>query len=223
MGEEATGSTVLAAERSVQNMSRVPADDVDESFGMAERAVWQDLVDIPGGWAGCVATIGVFDGFHRGHQELVHRAQVVAAELGVPTVLITFDPHPLEVLQPGRGPRLLATLDERVRYALDAGIDRVFVQQFDHSFAQIPADTWAEAFLFRGLRVRSVVVGQDFRFGAGNRGDVETLKTLGVRHGFDTESVPLVRSGGQRCSSTWLRELRDIGRLTEARDLLGHA
>lgn len=188
----------------------------------AHQHAWHDVADLPATWAGCVATIGVFDGFHRGHQALVQRAQVVAAELGLPSVLVTFDPHPLQVLRPEEAPRLLTTMGERVRHARAAGIDGVFVQRFDHSFAQVSAATWVERFLVGGLGVRAVVVGEDFRFGARNAGDTQTLASLGRQHGFGTELVPLVRSGGQRCSSTWVRGLHAAGRLAEAEDLLGH-
>lgn len=203
-------------------MSRV-LKATGQDVEMPELTVWHDLSELPAAWSGCVATIGVFDGLHRGHQALVDRARDAAVELDVPSVLVTFDPHPLEVLRPGCAPRLLTPVDERARLAIEAGIDGVFVQRFDAAFAQLAAETWIERFLVDGLRVRSVVVGEDFRFGAGNRGDAQALRTAGDRHGFATDLVPLVRSQGDRCSSTWVRELLEAGRLTEARDLLGHS
>jgi riboflavin kinase/FMN adenylyltransferase len=179
------------------------------------------LSELPLGWPGCVATVGVFDGLHRGHQALVDRACELAAAFGVPSVLVTFHPHPLEVLKPGGGPRLLTDIGERVRLALDAGIDAVFVQHFDEVLAQRPAEAWAADFLGAGLRARAVVVGEDFRFGARNLGDAATLRTVGAHHGFTTDLVPLVRSRGDRCSSTRVRELVAAGRTAEVRDLLG--
>ena len=185
--------------------------------------MWRDTSDLPATWTGCVVTVGVFDGLHRGHRALVDRARAVAAGLGLPSVLVTFDPHPLEVIRPDQAPRLLTTVRERAHAALEAGMDGVFVQQFDTEFARVEARAWVEDFLVRALGVRAVVVGEDFRFGAGNRGDAQTLQALGERHGFATELVPLVQARGGRCSSTRVRALRDEGRFVEAEDLLGHA
>lgn len=172
---------------------------------------------------GCVATIGVFDGLHRGHRALIDRARRLAAERGLVSTLVTFDPHPLEALRPQNAPRLLTTVEQRVAMALEAGIDEVVVQRFDRAVARVEAEAWTASVLVGHLRVRAVVVGEDFRFGAGNKGDVRTLAAAGSSYRFDVEAVPLVVSGGQRCSSTWARELREAGRLSEAADLVGYA
>lgn len=202
-------------------MSRVFAGASHDHYILTPTK-WHDVAELPASWPGCVATVGVFDGLHRGHQALVHRTRELATEFGLPTVLVTFDPHPLVVLRPTDAPRLLTSVAERGRMAIAAGIDAVFVQRFDHDFAQVAATDWIERFLVQGLRVRSVVVGQDFKFGAGNAGDVATLKAAGERLGFSTEAVPLVMSDGQRCSSTRVRQLREAGRVSEVAELLGH-
>ncbi|PUA82263.1 hypothetical protein [Nocardioides currus] len=178
----------------------------------------RDLFDL-----GTVVTMGVFDGFHRGHQTLVERARVRAAQLRVPSVLLTFDPHPLLVTCPERAPRQLLTVEERVETALELGVDHVLVLPFDRRTAATPASDFVRLGLVERLRVRHVVVGANFRFGRRGAGDPDFLAEAGEWHGFDVDAVSLVEQGGQVCSSTAVRGLLADGDTASARELLGRS
>lgn len=170
---------------------------------------------------GSVVTMGVFDGFHRGHQVLVERARAHAAALMVPSVLLTFDPHPLALTCPERVPRPLLTVEERVETALELGIDHVLVLPFNRHLAMTSAEDFVRHGLVDRLSARHVVVGANFRFGRGGAGDSDYLRIMGVQHGFTTESVPLVDRRGRVCSSTTIRNLLAAGDVAAASDLLG--
>lgn len=189
--------------------------------GQATQHLWTKTSHVPDSWPGCVATVGIFDGFHRGHAAVVSAAVREARDRGLPCVLVTFDPHPLAVVDPARAPKLLTTVDERSQLAFEAGVDVVFVHLFDIALARKSADEWIAGFMVDALRVRSVVIGEDFRFGAGNVGDVSTLREAGRVAGFDVVSVPLVQCEGARCSSTLVRAHVRAGRLGEAAQMLG--
>ena len=183
--------------------------------------VWDHLSDVPQDWAGCVVTIGVFDGFHRGHQALVRRARTRARRLGVPLVLMTFDPHPRSVTQPGSTPVLLLSVEERVAMAHALGVDVVLVLPFTHSLASIPAEEFVGEALMASLKAKAVVIGANFRFGAGGRGDISMLQDLGVRCGFDVEVVAPIETAGRTCSSTEVRRCLAEGDTRGAQALLG--
>lgn len=173
--------------------------------------------------AGSVVTMGVFDGFHRGHQALVQRARARARVLRLPSVLLTFDPHPLVVTCPERAPRQLLSIDDRVARALDLGIDHVLVLPFDKSMAATSAEDFVSRGLVERLRVQHVVVGENFRFGRCGAGDPDYLAEAGEWAGFTVDAVPLVRHGGQVCSSSVVRRLLAGGDVGTARQLLGRS
>ena len=165
--------------------------------------MWEDLSDVPQHWAGCVITIGVFDGFHRGHQALVRRARTRARRLGVPLVLMTFDPHPRSVTKPGSTPALLLSVAEPVAMAHALGVDVVLVLPFTHSIASIPADEFVGQALIASLKAKAVVIGANFRFGAGGRGDISMSRTSAVEGGSSTsKSWPPSRPRGVPAPST---------------------
>ncbi|MBD8868016.1 adenylyltransferase/cytidyltransferase family protein [Nocardioides donggukensis] len=172
---------------------------------------------------GSVVTMGVFDGFHRGHQILARRACDRAHELLIPSVLLTFDPHPLLLTRPERAPRQLMTVTERVETALALGIDHVIVLPFDRQMASTSAESFVSDGLVQRLGARHVVVGVNFRFGRGGTGDTDYLQEAGHWHGFDVDPVPLVEHRGRVCSSTNVRGLLAGGDLTAARGLLGRS
>lgn len=171
--------------------------------------------------AGSVVTMGVFDGFHRGHQALAERARARAARLRLPSVLLTFDPHPLLVTCPERAPRQLLSVEERVDSALDLGIDHVLVLPFDREMAATTAEDFVRFGLAQRLHARHVVVGANFRFGRRGSGDPDHLARAGESYGFDVDAVSLVEHGGRVCSSTEVRGLLANGDTTAARELLG--
>jgi riboflavin kinase/FMN adenylyltransferase len=150
-------------------------------------------------------TIGVFDGVHRGHQRIVSGAAEAAAELGIPVVVITFDPHPAEVTRPGSHPPLLCTIRRRAQLLSDEGVDAVCVLPFTYEFSQLGPDEFVRAVLVDRLHARRVVVGENFRFGHRAAGDVALLAELGEKYDFGAEGVPLLADGGVAISSSGIR------------------
>ncbi|MCX6365568.1 MAG: riboflavin biosynthesis protein RibF [Armatimonadetes bacterium] len=157
-------------------------------------------------------TIGVFDGVHRGHQALLKTAKAS----GLPVRALTFDPHPAALLSPGRTPKLLGTLDERVARLQEYGADRVQVIAFDHAFAALTPDAFIESVL-KPHQPELVVVGEDFRFGYERRGDVAALQAAGLK----VAVVPGVFVEGVPARSTVIRQMLAGGQVSEATRLLG--
>ncbi len=166
-------------------------------------------------------TIGNFDGVHLGHQAMLARltAQAVAVG-GLPTVL-TFEPHPREVFTPAAAPTRLTSLREKLEILQGLGVAHVHVCRFNRAFAQLTAEEFVRRILVEGLKARYVLVGDDFRFGAGRKGDFQLLTELGRRYGYLAEALPTVEAGGQRASSTAVRDALANGDLATAAQLLG--
>jgi riboflavin kinase/FMN adenylyltransferase len=171
--------------------------------------------------ADSVVTIGVFDGVHRGHRALIGRARRQAEERGLRSVAVTFDRHPMEVVRPGSQPKYLQTLERKVAALLDEGIDLVHVVTFDHAFSQQSADEFVGRTLAGPVQARHVVVGANFRFGHGARGDVALLAERGEQLGFEVEAVSLVDVDGVAISSTEVRERIAAGEVEWAAEALG--
>jgi riboflavin kinase/FMN adenylyltransferase len=182
---------------------------------------WQDLDDVPADWPRTVVTIGVFDGVHRGHRLIVGRAVEHAQRLGLPPVVVTFDPHPSEVLRPGTHPPLLCTLDQRVELLGMLGVEAVCVLTFTPEFAAQSPESFARAILTERLRAAQVVVGQNFRFGNRAAGDTQTLTELGAAYGFEVDVVGLIAGTGGVWSSTYTRALVAAGDVEAAALSLG--
>ncbi len=165
-------------------------------------------------------TIGVFDGVHRGHQRIVARASEVAAAIRLPLVVVTFDPHPDEVVRPGSHPPLLCTLRRRVQLLSELGADAVCVLPFTLDFSRLGPDEFVRAVLAERLHARRVVVGANFRFGHRAAGDVALLAELGEKYDFSAEGVPLLTEDGVTISSSSIRDLVAAGDVAgAARDL----
>lgn len=182
---------------------------------------WRGLDAVPPGWGRCVVTIGVFDGLHRGHQQIVGRAVGRAREAGVPSVVITFDPHPAEVVRPGSHPAVLTTPRHQAELVGALGADVLCVLPFTPEFSRLTPAEFAHEVLVEHLHALAVVVGENFRFGHRAAGDVATLAELGERFGFATEGVPLLRDGGTTISSTYVRACVDAGDVEAAARALG--
>jgi len=182
---------------------------------------WRGLEAIPTGWGRCVATIGVFDGLHRGHQQIISRADEVAADLKVPTVLITFTPHPSEVVRPGSHPPLLTTNTHKAELAAELGVDVVIFVPFTLDFSHLTPDEFVHEAVVADLHASAVVVGQNFRFGHKAAGDVAALTELGRRWGFEAEGVALLSDGSRPISSTYIRSCVEAGDLEAATKALG--
>ena len=170
---------------------------------------------------GCVATIGNFDGVHLGHQAIIRQLKGVAEKYGQPSVIVTFEPHPQEFFSPKHAPARLMRLREKLGYLRQTGIDRVVCLRFDKLLANLPAEDFIRNILVDKLAVRHLIIGDDFRFGKGRQGNIETLKKHAAESGFDVEHTDTCSINGRRISSTWLRELLAEGKMSEAAGLLG--
>ena len=182
---------------------------------------WRGLDPIPGGWGRCVLTIGVFDGVHRGHQQLIGRAVEEAAKRDVPSVLLTFDPHPAEVVRPGSHPAQLTPLRRRSELVEELGVDVFCVLPFTPEMSRMAADEFVHEILVERLHVAAVVVGENFTFGHKAAGDVALLRKLGRRFGFVAEGFALVSGDSLTYSSTYIRACIDAGDVEAAADALG--
>lgn len=166
-------------------------------------------------------TIGNFDGVHRGHGAMLVRLKAKAAELGVPSCVLTFEPHPREFFTPQSAPARLTRLAAKLQVLRDAGIDRVHVARFDARFAAQPPERFIDDVLVQGLGCAWLLVGRDFRFGARRAGDFALLEEAAQRRGFGLEAMPDVKNDGERISSSAVRESLERGDLERAAALLG--
>jgi len=182
---------------------------------------WQGLGDVPADWGSSTVTIGVFDGVHRGHQRIVTRAAEAAAARRRPLVVVTFEPHPAEVVRPGSHPPLLCTLRRRVQLLTELGADAVCVLAFTLEFSQLGPDEFVRAVLADRLHARQVVVGENFRFGHRAAGDVALLAELGEKYDFSAEGVPLLTEDGVTISSSSIRDRLAAGDVAGAAHGLG--
>jgi riboflavin kinase/FMN adenylyltransferase len=181
---------------------------------------WYGLDEVPRGWGRSVVTIGVFDGVHRGHQRIVGDTAELARERGLPSVVITFDPHPDEVVRPGTHPPLLCTPKRRAELLAGLGTDAVIVMPFTLELSRMGPDEFVQSVLVDRLHAAHVIVGENFRFGHKAKGDVALLQDLGEKYDFTAEGVPLV-ANGETISSTYIRERLSAGDVEEAAHALG--
>ena len=171
--------------------------------------------------AGSVVTLGNFDGIHLGHQALIGGAVEDAKRLGVPSVVLTFEPHPLKVLSPQRAPKLLLAHKDKIQILQSFGVDIVAVQQFDLTFAKVSAEEFVRGLLVGRLKVKKLWVGKDLRFGQGRKGSVDDLLRWGAALGFEVAIVEPILVNGHRVSSSGIRELVSLGRVDEVKPMLG--
>ena len=165
--------------------------------------------------------IGNFDGVHLGHQAMLARLKEAANQLDLVSCVMIFEPHPREFFAPDQAPTRLTSLREKLELLAELGIERVQVCRFNFDFAKISAEDFITRILQRGLGVRWILVGDDFRFGARRAGDFAMLKAFSVQHGFEVEKMPSFTVDGLRVSSTAVREALASGDLDLARHLLG--
>ncbi|MDY7101387.1 MAG: bifunctional riboflavin kinase/FAD synthetase [Actinomycetota bacterium] len=174
--------------------------------------------------AGCGVTIGAYDGLHLGHRAVIDRTRAEAEAVGAATAVVTFDRHPASVVRPESAPKLLTTLDQKLELLEDAGVDYVYVVEFDERRAKEGADEFVEEVLVDCLRARVVVVGSDFHFGRDRTGNVALLTELGARHGFRAIGLDLLSQGDGRpsvVSSTAIRAAVAEGDVVAASRMLG--
>ena len=170
---------------------------------------------------GCVATIGNYDGVHRGHQHMIAAVRARASELGVPAVVVTFEPTPREFFEGPAAPSRLTRLREKLQALALYGVDRVVVLRFDRRMQGMGADEFVQRLLVDGLGVRHMVVGHDFHFARRREGTIETLRAAGAAHGFTVAEVGQFLLEGERVSSSLVREALNRGDLERATRLLG--
>jgi len=175
--------------------------------------------------APCALTIGNFDGVHRGHRVLLDRLADAAARHGVPSCVLTFEPHPREFFAArhagATAPPRIATLRDKLQALAGAGVARTCVVHFNERFAALPAEDFVTRVLLDGLRVRHLLIGDDFRFGARRRGDFALLERMATTHGFELVRMPTVVDDGARVSSSAVREALAAGALERVARLLG--
>ncbi len=182
------------------------------------------LYDLPPGKAAfprTVVTIGNFDGVHLGHRAILARVAQRARELGAQAVAVTFDPHPLRVLRPTMDLPMLTTREQKLNLLTSTGINAVVVLPFTREFSALPAREFVNQYFCERLQVREVVVGHDYCFGRGREGNIDLLKEMGKTHGFTVQVVWAVEVEGAVVSSSLIRALLRLGKVTEAGRLLG--
>jgi riboflavin kinase/FMN adenylyltransferase len=186
------------------------------------------MTDIFRGWKelprfrdnGSCVTWGVFDGVHLGHQDILNTLVDEAEELGTPSVILTFDPHPVEVLRDA-SPDLICSVESRVRYMQELGPDVIAVVPFTDSFSDQTPEEFYESILRKRLNTRGIVLGEGARFGRNREGDIDRLKSLSTDDNVTVTSCDHREVGGERISSTRLRKVIESGDLDEAETLLG--
>ncbi len=170
---------------------------------------------------GCVATIGNFDGIHLGHQAVIGQLAEKAQALGLPTLVMLFEPQPAEFFRPDKAPPRLTRFREKWLALRRYSVDRVLCVRFDAPFANMEPETFVRRVLVQGLGVRYLVVGDDFRFGKNRRGDFAFLQEAGEQQGFHVVNMHTVSIDGHRVSSTRVRRALASGDLATAEKLLG--
>jgi riboflavin kinase/FMN adenylyltransferase len=182
---------------------------------------WRGYEAVPGGWGRSVVTIGVFDGVHRGHQAIIGHAVKRAHDSDLQSVVMTFDPHPSEVVRPGSHPAVLTEPVRKAELIEQLGVDALCVVPFTPGFSKLTPEAFVHDVLVEALHVAVVVVGDNFRFGHKAAGDVPLLEGLGRSFGFTVEESPLVSADGVVFSSTYIRSCVDAGDVRAAAAALG--
>ncbi|WP_420099849.1 bifunctional riboflavin kinase/FAD synthetase [Corynebacterium sp.] len=187
--------------------------------------IWNGLDEVPADLQGSVVTIGVFDGVHRGHQTLIDTAVTKARQLGVPALMMTFDPHPTVIFLPKSVPPLLATVEQRAVSAARYGIDAMVVVAFDDEIISWSPEEYFRKVILDRFKAKAVVVGDNFTFGSGASGTAETMKQLGRRHGVDVTVHGLLQDGegasAHTVCSSWIRDRLAHGDVAAAAGAIG--
>ena len=202
--------------------------------------IWNDPSEVPADFGPSVVTFGNFDGVHRGHQQVLSQLIRTARLNHARAVAITFDPHPAQVHRPESAPELIMGLEDKLVALGEVGLDAVLVMKYSLELASLTPEEFVSSVLVDALKASHVVIGHDARFGRGNSGDLDTMKALGAKLGFEvqvisefgSEGYPLHGhhddgahhhdgAGDRRCSSTWVREALREGDVATAAAVLG--
>jgi riboflavin kinase/FMN adenylyltransferase len=185
--------------------------------------IFRSLAEVPDGFGPSAVTIGKFDGVHMGHRAVIARLCEVASERGLVSTVITFDRNPLEVLAPDKCPVSLVSIEQKLDLLAGTGVEATLMVAFDRALASLDPEEFVHRILVDRLHAAAVLVGSDFRFGSKGAGNVDLLRELGEKYGFDVHLIDDVRpEHGRRVSSTWIRELLAAGEVGHAGELLGH-
>nr|RZI35226.1 Riboflavin biosynthesis protein RibF [Cryobacterium sp. SO1] len=189
----------------------------------APMKVLNGLDAVPADWPASAVSIGKFDGVHAGHRAVIGELKAHATREGLAAVVVTFDRHPLALLNPATCPAELVSVQQKLDLLGETGIDATLVLAFDTALSSLPPEDFVRDILVDTLHARHVMVGRDFRFGARGAGDADLLIELGHHYGFDVRLIDDVSPHGERrVSSTWIRELLSAGDVRAATRLLGH-
>jgi len=185
--------------------------------------IFRSLGDVPHDFGPSAVTVGKFDGVHLGHRAVIARLRSTASAQGLASVVVTFDRNPLAVVRPELCPAPLISAEQKLELLAATDPDATLLIEFDTAFSRLTAEEFVTRVLVAALHAKVVLVGKDFRFGAGGSGTVDVLRELGAREGFEVILIEDVTGAGdgRRTSSTWIRELLDQGRVDEAAELLG--
>jgi riboflavin kinase/FMN adenylyltransferase len=178
---------------------------------------------VPADWPASAVSIGKFDGVHAGHRAVIDELQSLARREGLAAVVVTFDRHPLALLNPEKCPTELVSVQQKLDLLAETGLDATLVLTFDTALSALPPEDFVRDILVNTLHAKHVSVGLDFRFGARGAGDAALLTALGREYGFDVRLIDdVMPQGERRVSSTWIRELLGDGDVRSATRLLGH-
>lgn len=170
-----------------------------------------------------IVTIGTFDGVHRGHQKLLQKLNVLKEKKGGKSIVFTFEPHPRKVLFPGQTDlQLLSTLDEKIELIRAQGTDILIIYPFTKEFAQIEPEKFITEMLVEKLRVDTLVIGYDHKFGKDRKGDIHTFKAAAVKYHFEVEEIPAQEVNDMNVSSTRIRKALFEGDVKTASEFLGY-
>ncbi len=185
--------------------------------------VHYDLTALPQ-FKHAIVTMGAFDGVHKGHQQIIQRMKELAQKVQGETIIITFHPHPRKVISSVPGEiKQLSNIKERIQLLEAAGIDHLVIINFDYKFSNMTADQYVEDFLYQYFKPNTVIVGYDHHFGKGRNGNIELLKTMGVKLHFQVEEIHEQLVQSEIISSTLIRNYISEQQIKKANDLLGYA
>ena len=168
-----------------------------------------------------IVTIGNFDGVHRGHAEIFGHLKQKSTERGLPSVVVTFEPHPLKILAPESAPSLITTFEQKAALIRECGVDYLVVVPFSKEFSQVPATDFVLKILCNPLGMRHIIIGHDYAFGRNREGNFNTLQNLGALNGFTLEDLPPIGEGGVVFSSSLVRSAVADGDMAAASRFLG--
>ena len=182
--------------------------------------VYRSLEEVPADFGPCALTIGNFDGVHYGHRRILRRLKQISEANGWKPSVLTFHPHPTTIVAPQRSPQLMTTPERRAELMREEGIEQVLILPFTRDLAQLSPEDFVKRLLVDRLGARAVLVGDNFRFGHKQAGDVAVLRDLGLRYGFETDIVDAVKCRGRIVSSSGIREVIRQGKVSLAGRLL---